>query len=24
LYFLCKWYSRYKANHSQNKWLSYL
>jgi len=24
LYFLCKWYSRYKANHPQNKWLSYL
>ena len=24
LYFPCKWYSRYKANHPQNKWLSYL
>lgn len=24
LYFPCKWYSRYKASHYQNKWLSYL
>ena len=24
LYFPCRWYSKYKANHSQNKWLSYL
>jgi hypothetical protein len=24
LYFPCKWYSRYKANHPENKWLSYL
>jgi uncharacterized membrane protein len=24
LYFPCKWYSRYKASHPQNKWLSYL
>lgn len=24
LYFPCKWYSRYKAGHSHNKWLSYL
>jgi uncharacterized membrane protein len=24
LYFPCKWYSRYKASHPENKWLSYL
>lgn len=24
LYPLCKWYDRYKANHKENKWLSYL
>ena len=24
LYFPCKWYSRYKAGHPENKWLSYL
>ncbi len=24
LYFLCKWYSRYKAAHPEKKWLKYL
>jgi uncharacterized membrane protein len=24
LYFPCRWYSRYKAGHPENKWLSYL
>ncbi len=24
LYLPCKWYSRYKASHPENKWLSYL
>jgi uncharacterized membrane protein len=24
LYFLCKWYDRYKANHKEKWWLSYL
>jgi uncharacterized membrane protein len=24
LYFPCKWYDRYKSNHRENKWLSYL
>ena len=24
LYFPCKWYSRYKAGHPENRWLSYL
>jgi hypothetical protein len=24
LYPLCKWYDKYKSNHPQKKWLSYL
>lgn len=24
LYPICKWYGKYKANHKENKWLSYL
>jgi hypothetical protein len=24
LYPLCKWYDRYKTNHKEKKWLSYL